>query len=581
MKLLGLVGVVSASLLIANAGSVGVDAEPPAVNSSVVQRHMLARDAMVNLEKRQRQDYTFKQNLSPTAQKADAITRAIRQEEIEEYWRKPAAVGDEENERFAGEMFPKARPLMLSTKLWKIVRRMPKGALLHSHLYSMLPFRALLDAAFDTPGMAVSASQAVSTADSQKNASISFVHINHTVSSGEPSISSDGYVSNTLVPLNVAAAEFPGGRENFTDFLMTKLALTPQESIRHELGVDEVWRVFENFFGPAIDLLSYEPLVRTFYKKLFARLVEDHINWVEIRTGAGYLVHEGQEAQDNNPDYWWDVLVDELNQFKNSENGTNFWGARVIWADTRSFNRSSITQSMKQAIGRKQKFPELFGGYDLVGQEDLGHSLAYHAPELIWFQEQTEKLNLTVPFFFHAGETLGDGNSTDLNLFDAILFNSRRIGHGFSLYKHPKLIDEVVDNGIMVEVCPISNEVLRLNTDILHHPLPAMIAHGIPTAISNDDPAMLGQNAPGLSFDFYEAIQGFDNLGLGGLGALAHNSLRWANFEDQSDADWIRDIDLSERGTGTKAKYIQSWNKQWEEFCEWIVNEYGDEYSTE
>lgn len=44
-----------------------------------------------------------------------------------------------------------------------------------------------------------------------------------------------------------------------------------------------------------------------------------------------------------------------------------------------------------------------------------------------------------------------------------------------------------------------------------------MIAHGVATAISNDDPAILGEDAAGLSYDFYQIIQGFDNIGLGGM----------------------------------------------------------------
>ena len=120
---------------------------------------------------------------------------------------------------------------------------------------------------------------------------------------------------------------------------------------------------------------------------------------------------------------------------------------------------------MKKAIQRKQNFPELFSGYDLVAQEDLGRPLADLAPELLWFQSQMEELNLQMPFFFHAGETLGDGNTTDSNLFDALLFNARRIGHGFSLFKHPLLLDLAKKQNAMVEVCPISNEVLRLNTE--------------------------------------------------------------------------------------------------------------------
>lgn len=173
---------------------------------------------------------------------------------------------------------------------------------------------------------------------------------------------------------------------------------------------------------------------------------------------------------------------------------------------------------MQSCLARKQTFPELFSGYDLVGQEDLGRPLSSLAPELLWFRQQTQSLNLTIPFFFHAGETLGTGNDTDLNLFDAmILPDNRRIGHGFSLYKHPTLLQYAAENNIMIEVCPISNEVLRLATDVLHHPLPAMIAHGVPTSISNDDPAIMGQDSPGLSFDFYQTLQGFENLGLEGL----------------------------------------------------------------
>ncbi|PYI30350.1 adenosine deaminase family protein [Aspergillus indologenus CBS 114.80] len=552
----------------------------PDVNSSAVQKHLQDRSALITLEKRQRQDHAFRQNLSTVARQADAIVDAIRQHEIDSFWRVPGTVEDEDKERFAGEMFPKAKPLIPDTQLWKIVKRMPKGALLHAHLASMLPYEILLDAVMKTEGMVVTVSQPVTNEIEQKNATIAFAHVNHTIAASGPAIDSTDYVPNTQLPVKYAAQSFTGGSQAFADFVLSKLELQPEDSIRHDLGVDQIWRIFQAAFTPADSMMSYEPILRTFYQQLFAALIDDGINWVEIRASAssGILVHQGDEDADPNLDVYWQVMVEELAKFKQSDQGKDFWGARVIWSDIRSEDRASLTSSMKVALGRKAKFPELISGYDLVGQEDLGRPLSDVAPELVWFREQAERLNLTIPFFFHAGETLGDGNSTDYNLVDAILFNTRRIGHGFSLYKHPQLIDEVITNSIMVEVCPISNEVLRLATDVLHHPLPAMIAHGIATAISNDDPAMLGQDAAGLSYDFYQTIQGFDNIGLAGLGALAQNSLRWANFEDQSDGDWVRDIDLGERGTGIKAQYMQVWNQQWEEFCQWIVDEYGNEW---
>ncbi|KAF7592256.1 cat eye syndrome chromosome region, candidate 1 [Aspergillus hancockii] len=555
----------------------------PDVNSVAVQRHLLSRSAMIAVEKRQRQDHAFRQNLSAVAQQADAIVAAIRQQEIDDYWRVPGTPEkNDTDERFAGEMFPRARPLINETKLWNVVKHMPKGALLHAHLSAMLPYETLLDTVLQTEGMVISASQDVSTEFNRQNASISFAHVNRTIVTNVSSIHSADYVPDTQIPVTVAAATFPGGTEGFIEFVMSKVTVLPEDSVRHELGVDEVWRKFQKAFGPAGSMLSYEPIVRTFYQKLFSRLAADHINWVEIRTGgsSGQLVHEGDEDVDPDLDIWWDVMLEELQKFQNSIEGADFWGARVIWSDSRGKDRAALTESMGIALERKRRFPQLFSGYDVVAQEDLGRTLADMTPEFIWFQEQAQQSNLTIPFFFHAGETLGDGNSTDLNLFDAVLFGTRRIGHGFSLYKHPKLIDEVIDNGIMVEVCPISNEVLRLATDILHHPLPAMIAHGIPTAISNDDPAILGQDAAGLSYDFYQTVQGFDNIGLAGLGALAQNSVRWSNFEDQTEVEWIRDIDFGENGDGIKAQRMRAWNAKWEEFCQWVVDEYGKQYVT-
>ena len=122
-----------------------------------------------------------------------------------------------------------------------------------------------------------------------------------------------------------------------------------------------------------------------------------------------------------------------------------------------------------------------------------------------------------IPFYFHGGECLGDGDETDQNLFDAVLFGTRRIGHGFSFYKHPLLIDIVKDKKILVECCPISNEVLRYTASILSHPLPALLARGVQAALSTDDPALLGQGTSGVTHDNWQALQGWENLGLAGL----------------------------------------------------------------
>ena len=42
-----------------------------------------------------------------------------------------------------------------------------------------------------------------------------------------------------------------------------------------------------------------------------------------------------------------------------------------------------------------------------------------------------QEAGVEIPFIFHAGETLGDGTEADMNIYDAILLGTKRIGHGW------------------------------------------------------------------------------------------------------------------------------------------------------
>ncbi|OHF03937.1 adenosine/AMP deaminase [Colletotrichum orchidophilum] len=542
----------------------------------IIDQHSRARELMIALEKTQRQDAQFRDGLSPACKQADRIVKKIREEDIKVHWNG--------SNGFAGEMFPLARSKISNTTLWKIVKGMPKGALLHAHLSAMLPYNTLLSAIIKAD-MLFQANESLGTPEGRQRATVTFWPPAYAVKNVD--ITSEDY-KGQRVNISQAIVQFPRGESAFREFVVSKLVVPPKVATQHELGVDEIWRRFQPLFSSASTFFTYQPVVQVFWQNLFAELAEDKISWVEIRSGGStskLIKPDATVSDDVDGKQWWDLMVQELEKFSVQHNSTwqqerraPFYGARVIWSDQRGKPTADILKSMRSALDMKKNYRKLFSGYDLVSQEDLGRTLLDLAPELLWFQQQAKEDNLIMPFFFHAGETLGDGNSTDLNLFDAVLLGTRRIGHGFSLYKHPELIQAVKKKNIMVEVCPISNEVLQLSTDILHHPLPAMIAHGVTTALSNDDPAMLGQEAAGLSYDFYQVIQGFDNVGLAGLGALAQNSLRWSNFEDQDDKEWGLDIELGEVGMGTKGLRIKEWNSLFDAYCHEIVNKHNGTY---
>ena len=71
-----------------------------------------------------------------------------------------------------------------------------------------------------------------------------------------------------------------------------------------------------------------------------------------------------------------------------------------------------------------------FEGFDLVGPENTLKPIIFYLESLLRFRERQKEEGVDIPFIFHAGETLGDGTEADLNLYDAILLGTKRIGHG-------------------------------------------------------------------------------------------------------------------------------------------------------
>lgn len=131
-------------------------------------------------------------------------------------------------------------------------------------------------------------------------------------------------------------------------------------------------------------------------------------------------------------------------------------------------------------------------GFDMQGQEDSGHPLSYWIPELLAMRRKCNELMLDLPFIFHAGETLDHGGETDTNLYDAILLNTKRIGHGFSITRHPLLMRICKEKKIAIETCPISNEVLGLCSTTRNHHLPILMSNCVPCSINSDDPGSWG-----------------------------------------------------------------------------------------
>ncbi|CAD6440247.1 17307a11-68e5-4291-a9b3-7c6968a900b1 [Sclerotinia trifoliorum] len=553
----------------------------PAKDEPVINKYIGGREALIDQEKQQRSDYAFKSALSPLAQEACNIVSRIRLEEQASIWTSEFEnhVAQETGKNiYTGMMFSLAKERMEQTKLWQIVKKMPKGALLHAHMDAMVDYDFLFEELLKTEGMCIFCDRALDSPESREAGPVKFRWRKKGDGDGAE-IWEKEYKPFSFVPLKDAAKAFPdGGRNGFLRWLRSRCTITDTESIEHHHGVDAVWRKFNSVFTILNTVIFYEPIFRAFMKRMMQCLLADGVKWVDLRLAFTFFYYsEGQEKADDTYSNMFRVFGEEIEKFKASEEGKGFWGARMIWTGLRVLDTRKIVEDMDACLTIKMTYPELVSGYDLVGQEDAGRPLKDLLPELFWFRKQCAQEGVEIPFFFHAGECLGDGSDTDENLFDAVLLGTRRIGHGFSLYKHPLLIDLVKEKKILVESCPISNEVLRLCASIMSHPLPALLARGVSCSLCNDDPSILGQDVNGMTHDFWQALQGWDNLGLAGLGSLAENSVRWAAFEDQNNAKWLEDVKDASTGNGVRAKRLQEWSVEWEQFCLWIVTEFGDD----
>ena len=90
-----------------------------------------------------------------------------------------------------------------------------------------------------------------------------------------------------------------------------------------------------------------------------------------------------------------------------------------------------------------------------------------------------------VPPVPHAGEAAGPDS-----IREVLTLRPKRIRHGIRAVEDPALLAEIVEAGIVLDVCPTSNLRTRVVPELAAHPLPALLAAGAACTINTDDPAM-------------------------------------------------------------------------------------------
>lgn len=88
----------------------------------------------------------------------------------------------------------------------------------------------------------------------------------------------------------------------------------------------------------------------------------------------------------------------------------------------------------------------------------------------------------------HAGEAAGP-----LSVWGALdLYGAERIGHGTRAFEDDELLERLAFEQIPLEVCPSSNEALRVVPRLAQHPVADFLARGVRCVVSSDDPTLFG-----------------------------------------------------------------------------------------
>jgi adenosine deaminase len=286
----------------------------------------------------------------------------------------------------------------------------------------------------------------------------------------------------------------------------------PQLSAADEKG----WFRFQRLYDVARSVLRTEDDVRRLVREAAEDDVRDGGRWLEIQVDpSGYGARFGGITA------FTDLVLDAV---RDASARTGLGIAVVIAANrTRHpLDARTLARLAGQYAGRGVV------GFGLSNDERRG-TTADFAPA---FRIAERAGLLLVP---HGGELRGPEHIRVC--VDTL--HAGRLGHGVRSAEDPALLDRIVEAGIALEVCPVSNVALGVYSDLTSVPLPTLLAAGATVALGADDPLLFGSRLAGQ----YATMRAAHDLPDAELAELARMSVRASRAPEDTKCAIVGDID--------------------------------------
>jgi adenosine deaminase len=286
----------------------------------------------------------------------------------------------------------------------------------------------------------------------------------------------------------------------------------PQLSAADEKG----WFRFQRLYDVARSVLRTEDDVRRLVLEAAEDDVRDGGRWLEIQVDpSGYAARFGGITA------FTDLVLDCV---RDASERTGL-GIAVIVAANRTrhpMDARTLARLAAQYAGRGVV------GFGLSNDERRG-TTAEFAPAF----RIAERAGLAlVP---HGGELVGPESVR--TCLDAL--HADRLGHGIRSVEDPALLERIVEQGVALEVCPVSNVALGVYSDLTSVPLPQLLEAGATVALGADDPLLFGSRLAGQ----YATMRAAHDLTDEQLAELARMSVRASRAPTDVVAGLLADVD--------------------------------------